>query len=89
MAEKVRAVLGQRIHAVSRDLYDIFCLRERVDDDSVLGALPKKLAAREVAVEAGDISHRLVDRKSEFKADWERNLSGCPQVRRWSSSTLG
>lgn len=76
MAEKVRAVLGQRIHAVSRDLYDIFCLRERVDDDSVLRALPMKLAARDVAVEAGDISHRLLDRKSEFKADWGRNLSG-------------
>lgn len=76
MAEKVRAALGQRIHAVSRDLYDIFRLRERVDDDSVLRALPTKLAARGVEVAAEDIPKRLTDRKSEFEADWERNLAG-------------
>jgi predicted nucleotidyltransferase component of viral defense system len=76
MAEKVRAVLGQRIHAVSRDLYDIFRLRERVDEGSVMRALPTKMAAREVEVEAGDLPRRLTDRKAEFEADWERNLSG-------------
>lgn len=74
MAEKVRAVLGQRIYAVSRDLYDIWSLREHVDDDRVLRALPRKLAARDVEVEAGDFCRRLTDRKAEFEADWMRNL---------------
>lgn len=74
MAEKVRAVLGQRIHAVSRDVYDIFCLREHVDDLKVVHALPLKLAARQVEVEGGDITRRLTERKAEFEADWERNL---------------
>lgn len=73
MAEKVRAVLGQRIYAVSRDLYDISTLREHVDDESVIRALPRKLAAREVELEPGNI-RRLTDRKPEFEADWERNL---------------
>ena len=74
MAEKVRAVLGQRIYAVSRDLYDISSLQEHVDDDEVLRALPRKLAAREVELEAGNVPRRLTDRKAEFEADWERNL---------------
>lgn len=74
MAEKVRAVLGQRIHAISRDVYDISFLREHVDGEGVLRALPRKLAAREVEVEEGDIGRRLTDRRAEFEADWERNL---------------
>lgn len=74
MAEKVRAVLGQRIQAISRDVYDISFLREHVDEEGVLRALPQKLAAREVEVEEGDIGRRLTDRKAEFQADWERNL---------------
>lgn len=74
MAEKVRAVLGQRIYAVSRDLYDISRLLEHVDQGAVLGALPQKLAAREVEVEFEDLPRRLGDRKAEFEADWERNL---------------
>ncbi|MFW6084842.1 MAG: hypothetical protein ACODAA_06485 [Gemmatimonadota bacterium] len=69
-------MLGQRIHAVSRDLYDIFRLRERVNESGVLQAPPTKLAAREVEVEAGDIPRRLTDRKFEFEAHWELNLSG-------------
>ena len=74
MAEKIRAVLGQRIYAVSRDLYDISSLREHVDGEKVVRGLPRKLAAREVDVEAVDL-RRLTDRKEEFEADWERNLA--------------
>ncbi|MFQ5679927.1 MAG: nucleotidyl transferase AbiEii/AbiGii toxin family protein [Gemmatimonadota bacterium] len=74
MAEKVRAVLGQRIYAISRDVYDISFLREHVDEEGVLQALPQKLAAREVEVEEGDLGRRLTDRRAEFEADWERNL---------------
>ena len=52
MSEKVRAVLGQRIYAVSRDLYDIFSLLEHVDGRKVQASLPRKLDAREVDLEA-------------------------------------
>lgn len=75
MAEKVRAVLGQRIFAVSRDLYDIARLREHVNDRKVLEALPAKFDARELDVETTDL-RRLTDRRDEFQADWERNLMG-------------
>lgn len=75
MAEKIRAILGQRIFAVSRDLYDIAQLREHVDDAEVLEALPVKFDARELNVEAVDLG-RLTARRAEFRADWERNLAG-------------
>jgi predicted nucleotidyltransferase component of viral defense system len=74
MTEKVRAVLGQRIYAVSRDLYDISSLREHVNDEKVMHGLPGKLAARELNARAVDL-RRLTDRKDEFEADWERNLA--------------
>ena len=71
MSEKVRAVLGQRIYAVSRDLYDIFSLLKHVDERKVQTSLPRKLDAREV-----DGHPRcLTERKDEFRADWERNLA--------------
>ena len=74
MAEKIRAVLGQRIYAVSRDLYDIHSLLEHVDEQEVQAGLPRKLAAREVDPEAIHL-HRLTRRKDEFRADWARNLA--------------
>lgn len=73
MAEKLRAVLGQRIYAVSRDLYDIFFLQGHVDERNVVRGLPRKLAARDVG-KAGPDPERLIVRKEEFRADWERNL---------------
>jgi predicted nucleotidyltransferase component of viral defense system len=73
MAEKVRAVLGQRIFAVSRDLYDIFSLLDQVDERRVLGVLPKKLDVRGLGPEEIGAG-RLIDRREEFRADWERNL---------------
>lgn len=44
MAEKLRAGLGQRRYAVSRDLYDIhFLLAQGIEEDRVRAALPSKL----------------------------------------------
>ena len=74
MSEKVRAVLGQRLHAVSRDVYDIFSLLEHVDERKVRVNLPRKLQAREVELEMIDPG-RLRERRDEFHADWERNLA--------------
>jgi len=73
MAEKVRAVLGQRIFAVSRNLLDIFSLLGHVEETRVLDGLPKKLDSKGVVVEETS-SQRLIDRREEFRADWERNL---------------
>ena len=74
MSEKVRAVLGQRIYAVSRDLYDIFSLLEHADERKVRGSLPRKLDAREVDLEGAHLD-RMTEREDEFRADWERNLA--------------
>ncbi len=56
MAEKVTAVLGQRIFAVSRDLYDIFSLLDKADEERVLEGLPKKLDVRGLGLEGIDLS---------------------------------
>lgn len=71
----VLAVLGQRIYAVSRDLYDIFSLIEHVDDRKVLAGLPRKMDASDVGAESVDVG-RMTERKDEFRADWSRNLAG-------------
>lgn len=74
MTEKVRAVLGQRIYAVSRDLYDICSLLGHADERQVRAGLPRKLDARRVVLEAIH-PRRLTERKEEFRADWERSLA--------------
>jgi len=75
LAEKTRALAGQRRYAISRDLYDIAQLtsRQRVDLGRVAGALPRKLAAKGLAVSVVDVG-RVRRRQEEFRADWERNL---------------
>jgi len=71
MCEKIRAVLGQRIYAVSRDLYDIFSLLDSVDEAGVIAALPTKIDARPVP---NDGLARLLGRQHEFRAHWQRDL---------------
>lgn len=67
-------MVGQRIYAVSRDLYDIFSLMEYVDERMVRVGLPRKLDAREVDLEAIR-RRRIAAPKDEFRADWERSLA--------------
>lgn len=71
MCEKIRALLGQRIYAVARDLYDVFSLIGSVDDHRVIAALPTKINARAVP-DTG--LPRMLERRYEFKAHWERDL---------------
>lgn len=71
---KGRADLGQRIYAVSRDLYDIHSLLEHVDEQEVVAALPRKIDARGVDQDAIHL-HRMTGRRDEFRADWTRNLT--------------
>ena len=93
MSEKIRAVLGQRIFAVSRDLYDIFVLRPHVDAEKVRIGLPLKLTARDVDVTVASLD-RMIARANEFRADWERRLSNllppgaeCEFDEAWSAVT--
>jgi predicted nucleotidyltransferase component of viral defense system len=75
LAEKIRAVGAQRRFAISRDLYDVHQLvRSGVEVDDVIPLLPAKFEARGVDVTTLEIPS-LLDRRSEFKADWDRRLS--------------
>jgi predicted nucleotidyltransferase component of viral defense system len=75
MAEKLRAVGGQRRFAVSRDVYDISNLRRAgVDMQKVKTVLPLKFQARGIPLSQISIG-KFESRKSEFLQDWNRRLS--------------
>jgi predicted nucleotidyltransferase component of viral defense system len=74
LVEKLRAVAGQRRHAVARDVYDIANLLHRgVDASRALSALPGKAAYK--AVDLSDAADRLLARRAEFEASWNRTLA--------------
>lgn len=74
MAEKIRALLGQRIYAVSRDIYDLSRLLGRVADrQRLLDILPTKFWAKGLTLEPTSVN-RLGERKAEYTTDWQRNL---------------
>jgi predicted nucleotidyltransferase component of viral defense system len=74
LAEKVRAVSGQRRFAISRDLYDIHRLVQAgVSAASVAPRLTAKFAARGVEVTALD-ADRLLASRASFEQDWERRM---------------
>jgi len=98
MAEKVRAVLGQRVYAISRDIYDIHSLMEDVDDRKILAGLPEKMAARDADgflfyvmpfVEGESLRDRL-DEERQLPIDEAIGRASCPcafLVRRGGTST--
>jgi len=74
LAEKIRAVGGQRRFAISRDIYDIHILVQKgVDITSVLSRLREKFAVRGVDVSQLRVA-TIRARQSEFERDWKRNL---------------
>ena len=74
LAEKIRAVSGQRRFAVSRDLYDIHWLVQAgVSVASAAPLLPAKFAARGVDLTVLD-ANRLMARRAAFEEDWRRHL---------------
>ncbi len=74
LAEKIRAVGGQRRFAISRDLYDIHQLIARgVALSEVLPLLPAKSEAKAMNLEQLRLSD-FEARRSEFEADWHRRL---------------
>jgi predicted nucleotidyltransferase component of viral defense system len=83
LAEKVRAIGGQRRFAVSRDLYDIFQLcQQGVTAATVAGALPAKFAARGVDLENITMD-RLNERRQAMEADWNRRLVHLLPASQW------
>ena len=74
MAEKIRAIGGQRRFAISRDLYDIYNLLEaNVDIEEVKRILPEKFASKGLNLKEVNLSS-LTNRRSEFELDWDRRL---------------
>lgn len=75
LAEKVRAISGQRRHAVSRDLYDLHCLLTQggLSLSVVDSVLPQKFAARGLGLGSIDLT-AFDGRKLEFERDWSQNL---------------
>ncbi|HUV91292.1 MAG TPA: nucleotidyl transferase AbiEii/AbiGii toxin family protein [Anaerolineae bacterium] len=75
MAEKIRAVGGQRRFAISRDLYDIHQLVQAgVSVAGVAPLLPAKFVARGMDMAALSVE-RLLESRAEFERDWQRRLS--------------
>ena len=75
VAEKMRAIAGQRRFAVSRDIYDIYqILTLGVDMDRVYEVLPEKFIAKELDSRQFDV--RLLEkRRIEYERDWNNRLN--------------
>ena len=74
MAEKIRAIGGQRRFAISRDLYDIYNLMESgVNIDALKQILPEKFASKGLNLKKVDL-RSLANRRTEFELDWNRRL---------------
>ena len=75
IAEKLRALAGQREYAISRDLFDVaeITRRQSFNVDQLAAALPEKFETKGLTAEEISLS-RLESRRDEFERDWERNL---------------
>lgn len=74
VAEKIRAISGQRRYAIARDIYDIhFVSRQNVDIDKSINVLPEKCQIKDIEIRSLQAANFL-DRKDEYKKNWERNL---------------
>jgi predicted nucleotidyltransferase component of viral defense system len=75
LAEKIRALAGQRRFAISRDVYDIHQLIKRgVVPAAVLPVLPRKFEAKGIQIDAVRVSD-LEARRLQFETDWHRRLT--------------
>jgi predicted nucleotidyltransferase component of viral defense system len=75
LAEKLRALSGQRRYAIARDLYDVYQLLTRagLGVSDVRPLLDGKFQAKGMSLDELS-ADRLVARRDEFEADWARNL---------------
>jgi predicted nucleotidyltransferase component of viral defense system len=75
LAEKVRAVGGQRRFAISRDIYDVHRLVQAgVTVGDVVPLLPAKFKARGLDIGALD-AERVLAQRAAFEDDWNRRLN--------------
>lgn len=75
VAEKIRAVGGQRRFAVSRDLYDIYHLvSSGIDLETVKNILPEKFKVRGLSLHEVELII-MEQRRFDFEKDWERRLN--------------
>lgn len=75
MAEKIRAIGGQRRFAISRDLYDIYNLLDAgVNLETVKQILHEKFRTKGLNLSSVDV-RSLENRYSEFERDWNRRLT--------------
>jgi len=75
MAEKLRAIAGQRRYALARDVYDIARLSPELDDlDAALAAVPVKAAHKNLNLTG--CAQRFAARRDEFAASWQRHIAG-------------
>lgn len=75
LAEKLRAVCGQRRHAIARDLYDAHeLLRHGTKVGEALAILPAKFRAKALGP-PDNLAQILEERRADLQRDWERNLT--------------
>ena len=74
LAEKLRAVCGQRRYAISRDIYDIHQLViSGIDTNQMIKILPEKFASKGMPMDEFK-ADLVIQRKDDFEIDWSRNL---------------
>ena len=76
LAEKLRALSGQRRFVTARDLFDIHQLISKggASVDVVKPLLVNKFKAKNINLDEHSLEN-LLTRREEFKRDWERSLS--------------
>ena len=76
LAEKLRALSGQRRFAIARDLFDIHQLISKggASMDVVKPLLGNKFKAKNISLDEHSLEN-LLTRRDEFERDWERSLS--------------
>lgn len=75
LAEKLRALGGQRRYAIARDLFDIYQLvtNGNVNIEGVKQVLPDKFKAKGVGLTEENFQKHL-KRRDEFELDWDKSL---------------
>jgi predicted nucleotidyltransferase component of viral defense system len=74
LVEKLRALSGQRRHAIARDVFDLFfLLTHGVDEGKAIAALSDKLLIKGIDMESIRIDTTEA-RRADFELNWTRNL---------------
>ena len=74
LAEKLRALCGQRRYAIARDLYDVHeIIRRDVSLDDALAVLPAKCRFKGIVL-SEDSLRKFEARADDFRRDWRFNV---------------